>query len=178
MNLVHFGYFGKTQGLKGQLVLKTELNFFADDLKVLFVEMAGEKAPYFVANLKETNLGILVTLEDVDVIEKARALVGKQLFIDEVLLDKSEAEMDWTGFELIDKHYGPLGIISGVTDNGQQVLLNVDHKGKEVILPLVEDFIEKIDEAQKKIYFNAPEGLIDVYLGSASGDERDGMKDL
>jgi 16S rRNA processing protein RimM len=38
------------------------------------------------------------------------------------------------------------------------------YKEKEIILPLVEDFIEKIDENEKKLFFNAPEGLIDVYL--------------
>jgi 16S rRNA processing protein RimM len=38
------------------------------------------------------------------------------------------------------------------------------YKNKEIILPLVNDFIEKIDETDRKIYYNAPEGLIDVYL--------------
>jgi len=31
-------------------------------------------------------------------------------------------------------------------------------------LPLADEFIEKIDENAKKIWFNAPEGLIDIYL--------------
>lgn len=165
MNLVALGYFSKTHGLKGHLVLKAESDFFVDDLKVLFVEIAGAKAPYFVSDLKQSGGNITIALEDMETLEKAKTLIGKKVFVDEALIDAEDGELNWTGFELIDKHYGLLGNITSVTDNGQQVLLSVDHKGKEVMLPLVEEFVEKVDETEKKIWFNAPEGLIDVYLG-------------
>ena len=45
-----------------------------------------------------------------------------------------------------------------------QDLVSLQYNGKEVILPIVPEFIEKIDEAAKLIYYKAPEGLIEIYL--------------
>ncbi len=165
MNLAPLGYFSKTQGLKGQLVLKAEADFFMDELKVLFVEIAGAKAPYFVGSIRENGNSLVVQLEEVDVVEKAKTLVGKKVFIDAGLIDDSEADFNWLGFELVDARHGVLGLITEVSDNGQQVLLNVNHKGKDVMLPLVEEFIDRVDEVQKKLFYKAPEGLIELYLG-------------
>jgi 16S rRNA processing protein RimM len=164
MNLAPIGYFSKTHGLKGHLVLKADRDFFADRLQALFIEVAGAKAPYFISELKQSGGNTIIALEELDTVEKAKKLIGKTVFIDESLIEAEEEEANWVGFELVDKKYGPLGKITEVTDNGQQVLLSIDHKGKEVILPLVEEFIERVDEEAKKLYFNAPEGLIDLYL--------------
>ena len=164
MNLASIGYFSKTHGLKGHLVLKASSGFLAEELKALFVEVAGAKAPYFISDLKQSGGNTIIALEELDTVEKAKKLVGKAVFIDENLVNAEEGEEDWIGYELVDKHYGSLGIITEVTDNGQQVLLSIDHKGQEVILPLVDEFIERVDEEAKKLYFNAPEGLIGLYL--------------
>jgi len=164
MELSPIGYFSKTHGVKGQLILRTESDFDLETLKVLFVEAAGAKAPYFLSAFKENNTGIIISLEDIDAVEKAKLLLGKKVFIDAALISEEAAETDILGFELIDKQHGSLGAIISTSDNGQQVLVSVNYKGKEVILPLVEEFIEKIDETEKTIFFNAPDGLIDVYL--------------
>jgi len=164
MELSHIGYFSKTHGIKGQLILKVETDFFQEEVKALFIETSTGQAPYFVSELKESNNGVIVLLEDIDAIEKAKVLVGKKVFIDSKLIDEAELDFNWLGYQLIDKQFGDLGEIMKVSDNGHQLLLTVMYKNKEVILPLVDDFIETIDEAGKKLYFNAPEGLIAVYL--------------
>lgn len=164
MELVPIGYFSKTHGVKGQLILKTEKDFLLEGLKAVFVEIAGAKAPYFITELKESNNGIIVGLEELTTVEKARSLIGKHVFIDAALVEEEENEENWLGFELVDRHFGPLGRIKEVTDNGVQTLVSLIYKEKEIILPMVEEFIEKIDEPGKLILYNAPEGLIDVYL--------------
>ena len=164
MELSAIGYFSKTHGVKGHLILREEKDFHLENLKAVFIESSTGKAPHFISEIKESNMGLIVLLEDVDAIEKAKLLIGKKVFIDTQLLNEEEEEFDWLGYELIDKTYGSLGNITEVTNNSQQILLNLKFKGKEIILPLVEDFIEKIDEKAKKLFFNAPEGLIGVYL--------------
>lgn len=164
MELASIGYFSKPHGVKGQLILRTESDFAIEALKVLFVEVSGAKAPYFISGYKKSNVGIIVSLEDIDVVEKARTLIGKKVFIDATLIAEEEEEPALLGYELVDKAHGMIGKIISVTDNGHQVLITIDHKGTEVILPLVEEFIERVDDAAKTVYFNAPEGLIDVYL--------------
>lgn len=173
MELTGIGYFSKTHGVKGQLILKTERDFDPEAVKAVFIEGPTGKAPYFISEIKESNNGLIVSLEDVLVIEKARLLLGKKVFIDAALVEE-EDQSEWLGFEVIEKQHGSLGIILSSSDNGSQELINVLYKGKEVILPLVDDFIERIDEEAKKLYFNAPEGLIELYL---SDDEKDSLEE-
>ena len=164
MKLVFAGYFGKTHGLKGHLIFKTDNVLGIEKIKALFVEVAGNKVPYFINDVKESNNGFIVGLEEIDSVEKARQMVGKTVFADERFVEQEDPESGWLGFELIDKHYGSLGKIEDVSDNGQQLLVTVKYKGKEIILPLVDDFIEKVDEKKKTIFFVAPEGLIQLFI--------------
>ncbi|MDO8998421.1 MAG: ribosome maturation factor RimM [Bacteroidota bacterium] len=164
MDLSPIGYFSKTHGVKGQLIIKADKDFFVEEIKAIFIESSTGLAPYFVKEFSKSNNGFIIELEEVDAIEKAKLLIGKQVFISTELIEEQEIEFDWLGFEVIDKNYGLLGTVFNVTDNGQQILLSILYKEKEIILPLVDDFIEKIEEDTKKLYFNAPEGLIAVYL--------------
>ncbi len=164
MDLSPIGYFSKTHGVKGHLIIKPSKDFFIDDVKAVFIETATGLAPYFVKSFSESNNGFIIELENVDAVEKAKIFIGKQVHISTDLIDEEEPDFDWIGYEIIDKNYGVLGTIFSISDNGHQVLVSVKFKEKEVILPLVDDFIEKIDENAKKLFFNAPEGLIDVYL--------------
>lgn len=164
MELETVGYFSKTHGLKGHLVLRADRDFYIDETKVVFTDSQTGKAPHFITEIKEANSGLIVLMEDIDVVEKARAFIGKRVYIDKQLIAETEDEFEWAGFELIDKQHGSLGKIEGMSDNGEQVLLNLKYKGKELILPLVEEFIEKIDQPNKKLFYTAPEGLIELYL--------------
>lgn len=166
MELSLIGYFSKTHGVKGQLVLKSDAGFDPHTLKVIFVDTAGAKAPYFLTEIKEMGSGLVLSIEDIDAVEKARPLVGREVFADASLVDEEE-EPALLGFELIDSHFGSLGNIEEISDNGSQVLVSLNYKGREVILPLVDEFIVKVDEEAKKLFFNAPEGLIDVYLSAS-----------
>ena len=166
MDLKEIGYFSKTHGIKGHLIFNCEADLYFEDVTAFFIDVSGNKAPYFISELKESGTGFIVLLEEANEIGKAKALVGKKIFVESKFVAKNEDEVDWVGFELIDKHFGSLGKITSMSDNGAQLLISVIYKEKEIILPLVEDFIEKINKKAKKIHFNAPEGLIDVYLGT------------
>lgn len=164
MELTQIGYFSKTHGTKGELSLKYSIDFFVDEVNAVFIDTATGKAPYFVKEIKQANNGLIVGLEDIDSIEKAKSLVGKSVFIDSEFIDKDTETLDWIGFEVIDHIHGNLGKIIDVNDNGTQLLVTINYKTKEIILPLVEDLIEKIDEENKQIFYKSPEGLIDIYI--------------
>ncbi len=171
MHVSAIGYFSKTHGVKGHLVLRAEADFETEGLTAVFCETATGKAPYFISEFRETNQGIIVKLEEINAVEQAKTLIGKQVYIDSKLLIAEEGDGDLIGFELIDENFGSLGKVSDVTNNGFQDLLTVNYKGKEVILPLVEEFIKSIDEDKKVISFLAPEGLIELYLADETSEE-------
>jgi 16S rRNA processing protein RimM len=164
MQLTQIGYFSKTQGTKGELTLKYTIDFFVEEVTAVFIETATGKAPYFVKEIKRNNASLIVGLEDIDSIEKAKPFVGKAVFIDSEFIDTSAEEVNWVGFEVIDAIHGNLGKVIEVMDNGHQLLVTINYKEKEIILPLVEDLIEKINEDTKQIFYKSPEGLIDIYI--------------
>lgn len=170
MDLSLVGYFSKPHGYKGHLILKIEKDFDIDKANALFVETATGKAPYFISEIKDANNGLIVALEEIDSAEKAKPLIGKKIYAESKYLFKDEQGIEWMDYEVIDAALGSLGKVQGVSDNGQQLLLSLSYKGKEVILPLVEDFIEKVDEGNKVLHFKTPEGLIDVYLGESTSE--------
>jgi len=165
MELTQVGYFSKTQGTKGELALKYNVDFFVEEVNAIFIETVTGKAPYFVKEIKQNNANLIVGLEDIDSIEKAKTLVGKAVYINSKFIDTSNEEFNWIDFEVIDHLHGNLGKIIEVNNNAHQLLVTINYKTKEIILPLVEELIEKIDEEKKQIFYKSPEGLIDIYVG-------------
>lgn len=163
MQLTEIGYISKTKGIKGELVLKTEQLFELEDLKVIFIDEQGNKAPHFIEEIRVINSGIQFKLENIGSVELARRLVGKKVFVEENIIEIQEE--DWLlDYEVIDHRFGSLGKVLETEDNGAQMLLHLNYKDKQIILPYVEEFIMEVNEETKKIMYNAPEGLIDIYL--------------
>ena len=90
MDLSVIGYFSKTHGVKGQLIIKADKEFFSEDVKAIFIETSTGLAPYFVKELSPNNSGYIIELEDVDAIEKAKLLIGKKVHVNTDLLDEQE----------------------------------------------------------------------------------------
>ena len=53
-------------------------------------------------------------------------------------------------YQVIDKHFGPVGVITGVNDATAQPLFEIDNEGKEVLIPVNDQFIELVDEKTKR----------------------------
>lgn len=167
MQLVKSGYFSKTHGVKGQLIFIPEIDFDETKVKACFIESATGKAPYFIKDLKYSADSFIVLLEEINSVEEAKKLIGKSVYLDAAFVIEQEEVENWRGFELIEQSKGSLGEITDQSDNGSQLILILNYQGKEVLLPLVDDFVESIDEANKKLFYKAPEGLIDMYLNEA-----------
>jgi len=170
MEFSSIGYFTKTHGVKGQLILRDEEDFETEGLTAFFIDAGGGKAPYFIEELNEAAQGLIVKLEEVDTIEVAKTFIKKTVYVESRFLLEKEEESTYLGFEVIDERLGSLGLVTGTSDNGQQDLLSLNYQGKEIILPLVDDLVLKIDELAKTIWYRAPEGLIEIYLEEGEGN--------
>ena len=54
--------------------------------------------------------------------------------------------------------------MKSVNDSTSQALFEIDREGTEVLIPISDDIIRKVDRTAKTITIQAPEGLIDIYL--------------
>lgn len=163
MNLAPIGYFSRTHGTRGHVVLKEEVEVDVESLKVVFIEISGSRAPYFVQEYKFAGKDVVLLLEGIDRPELAKGILNKPVLADETLL-LDEEEEDWTGFELMESAIGSMGQVLEVSSNGLQSLLHLNFKDREVILPVTKDFLLRVDKDKKLIFYKAPEGLVDLYL--------------
>lgn len=162
MKLQTIGYFSKPHGLKGHLVLFTDLDFDVD-MNVVFIENKGSQAPYFIEEMTEFNKGFLVKLEGINDVNAAAVLKNKEVLADKKFIIE-EDEFEFLNFVLIDKSKGEVGVITGIEGSETNPLIVVNVNGKEILLPFAEDLITKIVKTKKQVFYNAPEGLIDMYL--------------
>jgi 16S rRNA processing protein RimM len=166
--MIRIGKIVATHGLQGSLIL-THVVGSSDWLKkedVLFLELnKGSYIPFFVATVKAANdEEYIVTLEDVTVVEAAKKLIGKHVYVKEDILSATAADTPllWIGFNLVDKEKGSLGPIEDVMQAGPQWLARLTYEGKEVLIPLIEQMILDVNIRNKYIRMDLPDGLLDL----------------
>jgi len=68
------------------------------------------------------------------------------------------------GFSITDNSLGDLGKITEIEDSTQNVLFIVNNKKDELLVPVSDYLITDIDEENKIIYMDLPEGLVNMDL--------------
>lgn len=165
-----FGKVTKTHGLKGEITIKLDVVNPADfkDLRYLLIEDRGNLIPYFIENQKINGDKMFVRLQDVKTMEQAVVFLGKGVFLPNELLPELDDNdfyfKEIIGFTLIDEAKGEVGQISDVLEYPTQSVIQVMKDGKEILIPIHDDIIKKVNKKDKILNINAPEGLIDMYL--------------
>ena len=160
----------KTKGLKGEMQLYVDFDNLADiDFNMLFIEIGGKLAPFFVESVKyQQKNSAYLYLEDVDTIEKASALVKKDIYLPNKLKPKKKKSdftlKDLKGFTAVDENEGELGVITDIHEYPQQLIAAVTYKNCEVLFPLNEETITGIDVVKEIVTVDLPEGLLEIYL--------------
>ncbi len=136
-------------------------------LGALFIEkQKDELLPYFIESAKAKNTEeTFVKLEGISTKESARTLVQKQVWLTEEEFYKhagKSAPISLLGFHIISENED-LGEILEVIEQPHQMLCRIDLDGKEALLPVHPDSLEKIDKKNRRIYLDLPEGLLDIF---------------
>lgn len=168
--MIRIGKIVATHGLQGAVILSHIIGR-SDWMKVempLFIELNKESyIPFFTEQFRATtDEEYIVNLEEVEKVEQAKKLIGKNVYAQEEILAEKAADSPllWIGFEVTDRKHGKLGKIDDIMLTANQWLAQVTYKDSEVLFPLIEQTIEGIDLKKKKMQVNLPDGLLDVYL--------------
>lgn len=165
-----FGKITKTHGLKGELTIKLDVANPEDfkDLRYLIIEDKGNLIPYFIESQKIKGDKMFVQFQDVNKMEQAVVFIGKAVFLpNEMMPELDDDEFYYkeiVGFKLVDAEKGEIGAISDVLEYPTQAVIQVIKDGKEILIPIHDDIIEKVNKKAKTLNVRAPEGLIDMYL--------------
>lgn len=170
--MIRIGKIVATHGVQGDMVIKhlAGSSTWMKNGQALFLELRKESyIPYFTSDHKVLNdEEYIVRVEDVENIEDAKKLVGKAVYVNEdVLMGRAEnTPLLWKGFNLVDKNRGGLGEIEDILEVGPQWLAKITYEGKEVLIPLAQDFLIDVNIKNKFVRIELPEGLIEIYTQS------------
>ncbi|MBQ7711374.1 MAG: 16S rRNA processing protein RimM [Bacteroidales bacterium] len=165
----YLGRITKPFGIKGQVV------FFLDvddpeqyaQLDTVLVDVKGALVPYFfhIDNLNGNKA--VVTFEELTA-QEALALVGRELYLPLSVLPPLSGNQFYyhevVGFHIIDQTHGDLGTLQSVVEYPAQPLFQIDHQGTEILIPVIDPVILRVDREKKEIHIKAPEGLVELYL--------------
>lgn len=167
----YLGKIVKKYSFKGEILAKldTDEPELYENLEAIFINLKDTLIPFIVekSQLHKSEL-LRLKLEDIDTEEDANTLIKNDLYLPLNLLPELDDDKFYyheiIGFTVEDVNYGKVGTIKGVNDTTTQALFEIDKDGKEILIPMNDDFITKVDKPNKTIIVNTPEGLIDLYL--------------
>ncbi len=167
IDLVEAGYVIKTHGVKG--FLRIAFNENVKELtvsKALFLPVRGDKMPFFIKEIDYIDNGdAFVLLEDIHSKEEAERLTKKYVWVtpDFIILDdENEEEISYESYLIVDNKIGEIGRVTGIYQQQEYDLAEVNYQGKEVMIPLHNDTIISIDDESKIIKMDLPEGLLEL----------------
>ena len=167
----YLGKIAKKFSFKGEVLiyLDTDEPELYENLESIFVEFGKDLIPFFIESSSLHKSSFLRTkLEDINSESEADKIIGSDVYLPLSMLPKLSGNKFYfheiIGFEVEDTEKGGIGYITAVNNASTQPLFVIDFNGNEILVPIIDDFIEKVDRVHKKLILKTPPGLIDLYL--------------
>jgi 16S rRNA processing protein RimM len=134
-------------------------------LKKVFIDFWGDKKSFYIEDVKNVKGKIIIKFKKFDSLRDAQVLTDREVFVDE----KDAVSLPENHFfvhDLIDSEVfvkkERIGVISDVIKaKGNDVLVILNDEKKEILIPLVLNFIEKFDAAKKKLILNISKDFLE-----------------
>ena len=166
------GYIVRKHGLKGEVYahLDADEPERYQDLESVFVVLKENNVliPFIIEYINIKDQNAIIKFEEIDDADKAENLKSCQLYLPLEFLPELEENQFYyheiVGFRVIDKNEGELGSVKNVYEVPNQDLIVMHYKSKEVLIPINDDIVNKVDKEKQVIYTTLPEGLLEIYL--------------
>ncbi|CEJ71062.1 ribosome maturation factor RimM [Chryseobacterium oranimense] len=171
------GKITRRHGLAGNVILKldTDQPELYNKLESIFVEINGLLVPFFIAKSswsKNDALNIAFKNSTEALVDQS---LGKDVYLPLASLPKLSGKQFYyheiIGFDILDENNKECGVIRSVNDQTAQNYFVTNLDGKEVVIPIIKDWILEVNREERFIKMQLPEGLIDVFLVSSKKDE-------
>lgn len=167
----YLGKIAKKFSFKGEVLiyLDTDEPELYENMESVFVEFNKNLVPFFIenGNLHKGDF-LRVKFEDVDSEADADEIIGCEIYLPLNMLPKLEGNKFYfhevIGFEIEDQRLGVFGKIVSINDTSAQPLFEVVNGSVEILVPMIDQFLVKIDRENKRVIMNLPEGLVEMYL--------------
>lgn len=167
----YLGKIVRKHSFRGEVVIKldTDEPQLYENMESVFVLHGINLIPFFIEkSLLQKGNQLRTKFEGVDSESDADAILKSGVYLPLTLLPKLTGDQFYfheiIGFTLEDVNFGDVGKIVGINEKTAQPLFEVDREGVDIFIPMIDNFIKKIDRENSKVIVETPEGLIDLYL--------------
>lgn len=161
------GVIANTHGIRGEVkVFPTtdDVKRF-DYLKEAYIDAGKEKIKVEVSNVRYFKNLVIVKFKSIDNINDIERYKGKDLLVTrENALPLEEGEYylaDIIGANVYTEDGILFGSLEDVIETGANLVYSVQHEGKEVLLPVIDDCVKEVNVEEKKVIVHIMKGLLD-----------------
>jgi 16S rRNA processing protein RimM len=167
--LLVVGHVERPHGLTGEVAVSVLTDFperFAAGVTLLW-RKGSEERSLRVAAARPHGARMLLTFEDVDDADAARALSGGDLYVESTDAFPAPADFFYSheirGWSCEDARGRRLGEAAGLERTPGGPLLSVETRpGKIALVPFVHGIVVEVDREGRRIVLDPPEGLMDL----------------
>ncbi len=167
----YLGKIAKKFSFKGEVLiyLDTDEPELYQDMESVFVEYNKNLIPYFISNSSlHKNDFLRVNFEDINNEAEADSILNCEVYLPLSMLPKLSGNKFYfhevIGFEIEDIRLGVFGKIISINDSSAQPLFEVLNGNTEILVPMIDAFLVKIDRVNNKVIMDLPVGLVEMYL--------------
>lgn len=167
----YLGKIVRKYSFKGEVIIKldTDQPDLYQNMDAVFVDLGKNFIPFFIqSSLLQKGNQLRVQFEDVHSEKDADAILKSDVYLPTSLLPKLTGNKFYyhevVDFMLEDQNFGAVGKIISINDSTAQPLFVVERKDSEILIPMIDDFIQKVDRKNKKVIVDTPEGLIEMSI--------------
>ncbi len=167
-------YLGKIvskYSFKGEVLVKIDADEpeIYENMESVFISLGNNLIPFFIDKCRLHKSSLLrIKFEEVLNESDADRIMGSKLYLPLTMLPKLSGNKFYyhevVGFTLQDDVHGDIGQITCVNDTTSQALFEAKKGDKQLLIPINDEIITKVDRENKTIFVTTPEGLVDLYL--------------
>lgn len=166
------GTIHRTHGVRGDIIISLDTDSPAryKSLKIVYLEVGGALKEYDVSKIsvKEKEKSATIHLSGIEDMTTAEQYLKLDLYLPLSNLPQLRGNKFYyheiINMLVIDSVLGEMGPLTNVYELPQQALGEFTYKNKQVLFPIREEFIDKVDRTEMKFHVTLPEGLVDIYL--------------
>ncbi|MBN1187759.1 MAG: hypothetical protein JXB49_36130 [Bacteroidales bacterium] len=166
----YIGWLSKIHGVNGHLILRvedtSEKNIKQGDF--VFLKINGLLVPFSISDfIQKDDTSYIIQFVDFEDKIMAEELKNCEVFTtihkEKHTKSSTKPEFDISGFIVIDKYSGEIGIVDEVVEISQNPLIKVLKDQNEIFIPFNNQIVQDINESLKTVNVLLPEGLIELF---------------
>jgi 16S rRNA processing protein RimM len=168
-NCILLGTLTKPHGTKGSVLLWFK-DLKAEDIKdkgTVFVEIDGLLVPFFMEDFQKKSRDFaILKFEGINSETRVKEFAGAHVYLLKEQVKRKKKPVSGlpqlSGYRVNDLHKGFVGIAGEIAGIASNPLLQVQHEGRDFLVPFHEDIILEINDKEMVIVIEAPEGLFEL----------------